>query len=131
DAGRLFVSGLYAAGGPKVTDGLSVEVRQPKTAAGEDGESVTTTYEALAKFELPSGSYEVLVSVGQAMRSFAVKVVSGETTRLEAVLDAGVAAIKAPKAETLEIVRAERDINGAREIVATSHDEQFSAALNA
>jgi Ca-activated chloride channel family protein len=131
DAGRLFVSGVYAAGGPEVKDGLSVEVRKARNSDDEPGEALATTYDALSKFELPSGSYEVLVSVGQAARSFTVKVASGETTRLNAVLDAGVIALKAPGSEQLDIARAERDINGARETVISTHGGAIDTALNA
>jgi Ca-activated chloride channel family protein len=73
----------------------------------------------------------VLVSVGQAARSFTVKVASGETTRLNAVLDAGVIALKAPGSEQLDIARAERDINGARETVISTHGGAIDTALNA
>jgi Ca-activated chloride channel family protein len=131
DAGRLFVSGVYAAAGPEVKDGLSVEVRKARNSDDEPGESLATTYDALAKFELPSASYEVLVSVGQAARSFTVKVASGETTRLNAVLDAGVIALKAPGSEQLDIARAERDINGERETVISTHSGAIDTALNA
>lgn len=131
DAGRLFVSGLYASGGPKVKTGFAVEVRKPKNADGEAGESVTTHYDELSKFDLPSGDYELLVSVGEARRTFDVKVASGQTTKFEAVLDAGVAAIKAPGSEQLDIARAERDINGVRETVISTHSGAIDTALNA
>ena len=64
DAGKLLVSGVYAPGGPKVENGFVVEVRKPPANAGEDGEWVATDYEALSQFELPSGSYDVVASVG-------------------------------------------------------------------
>jgi Ca-activated chloride channel family protein len=131
DAGRLFVSGVYAPGGPKVKTGFSVEVRQPKNVDGEAGESVATMYDELSKFELPSGSYELNISVGAAKRTFEVKVVSGQTTKLDAVLDAGVVAIKSPGTKYLEVFAAEKDINGDRTSVTYSYDPNFNATLNA
>lgn len=131
DAGRLFVSGLYAPGGPKVTSGLTVEVRKPKNADGEQGDWIATLYEDLSKFDLPSGAYEITVSVGAAKRAFDVKVASGQTTKLVALLDAGVAAIKSPGAKHIEIFAAEKDINGERASVTYSYDASFNATLNA
>jgi Ca-activated chloride channel family protein len=131
DAGRLFVTGLYAPGGPKVKTGFVVEVRQPKNADGEAGESVATMYDELSKFDLPSGSYELNISVGAAKRMFDVKVVSGRTTKLDAVLDAGVVAIKSPGTKYVEIFAAEKDINGERTSVTSSYDSNFNATLNA
>lgn len=129
DAGRLFVSGLYAPGGPKVKAGFVVEVRKPKNADGEAGESVATHYDELSKFDLPSGDYELLVSVGEARRTFDVKVASGQTTKFEAVLDAGVVAIKSPGATAIEVFGAERDINGERASVAHAYGETLNTTL--
>lgn len=131
DAGRLFVNSVYAPGGPKVKTGMAFEVRKPRNADGEQGESFATDYAELSKFELPSGAYELVVSVGAAKRVFDVKVVSGQTTKFEAVLDAGVVAIKTPGAKYTEIFGAERDINGERTSVTYSYESDFNATLPA
>jgi Ca-activated chloride channel family protein len=131
DAGRLLVTGLYAPGGPKVKSGIIVEVRKPKNADGEPGEVVSSRYDELSKFDLPSGAYEVEVAVKPASRVFGVKVVSGETTRLDAILDAGVAGFKGGEVKSVEIVGAERDLNDEREQIAVHYEPNFNLTLRA
>lgn len=131
DVGRLSVSAVYAANGPKVENGLTVEVRQPSNTEGEPGEWVATHYDALSNFDLPAGAYELHIALGAAKRVVNTDIRSGALTRLNANLDAGVAAIKAEGVTQIEIVRAERDINNERRSVHVSYDPQINIALNA
>lgn len=131
DAGRLLVTAVYARGGPKVTSGLTVEVAKPNNVDGEAGEHIASHYDELSKFDLPSGDYRVTVSVGAARRGFDVKVVSGQTVRLAANLEAGVLAFKRGAAQMVEILETESDINGERNRIGAYHDDAVNVALNA
>jgi Ca-activated chloride channel family protein len=130
DAGKLQVSGVYAPGGPKIENGFIVEVRKPPGSAGEQGEWIATEYNALSQFELPSGSYDVITSVGYARQVTRAEVRSGAPTRIDVNLDAGVANIKTGSGKAIEIFSAERDINNQRKYVQTSYDPTLTVALN-
>lgn len=131
DAGKLFVSGLYAANGPKIEKGIAVEIRYVPKADGEQGEWIATHYEPTSQFELPTGSYDVIVSVGAARRVVRADIRSGSPTRLSVNLDAGVLGLKTAGGKAIEIVGAERDINDERRIVHTSYETDLNLALNA
>jgi Ca-activated chloride channel family protein len=92
---------------------------------------VATEYDPLSRFDLPSGSYDVLVGVGQAARTTRVDITSGTPTRLMVDLDAGVASIRAPGAETIEIVAPTKDINGQRASIHTAYGAALDMAFPA
>lgn len=131
DVGKLAVSAVYAANGPKIEDGISVEVYRPANNDTEKPEWVATDYNELSQFDLPAGNYQVVVGVGYAKRMFPVEVKSGDTTRVNFNLEAGVAGFNAPEDSTIEIFDAERDINGKRKWIGTHYDPEKSMALNA
>jgi Ca-activated chloride channel homolog len=130
DVGKLLVSGVYAPGGAKIENGFAVEVRKPPVGAGQEGEWMATDYAALSQFELPSGSYDVIATIGFARRTARAEVRSGAPTQIEVNLDAGVANIKTGSGKVIEIFSAERDINNQRKYVQTSYDPALTVALN-
>lgn len=129
DVGRLLVSGSYSANGPKVEEGIAVEVYRTGKADGSLGEWVATTYEPLSGFDLPSGRYDVKVVVGAASQTAKAEVKSGEPTQINVVLDAGILAASAPGANAVEVLIAGK--GGERRWLATRYDQEFSLALNA
>jgi Ca-activated chloride channel family protein len=129
DVGKLAVSAVYAANGPKVEQGISVEVRRPAKSDTEQPVWVATVYDPISQFDLPAGRYEVVVGVGYAKRAFPAEVKSGETTRVNFNIEAGVAGFSVPEGSTIEIFEAERDINNNRKWVGTHYDDK-SMALN-
>lgn len=131
DVGKLVVSAVYAPNGPKVEQGISVEVKRLPKAEGEEGEWVATVYDPLSQFDLPAGRYTVIVGVGYAKRTFPAEVRSGAATRLNVNLEAGVAGIKVPEGSTIEIFGAARDINNQRVWIGTFYEAESSVALNA
>lgn len=131
DVGKLAVSAVYAANGPKVEDGIAVEIRRPAKRDTDQPEWVATLYDPLSQFDLPAGRYEVVVSIGYAKRVFPAEVKSGDTTRLNLNLEAGVAGISVPEESAVEIFSAERDINNQRAWIGTHYDAEKNIALNA
>jgi Ca-activated chloride channel family protein len=131
DVGKLAVSAVYAPNGPKVEQGIAVEIRRPAKSDTEQPVWIATNYEPISQFDLPAGRYEVVVSVGYAKRVFQAEVKSGDITRVNFNLDAGVAGIVVPDGSTIEIFAAERDINNQRVWIGTHYDAEKSVALNA
>jgi len=131
DAGKLLVSGVYARGGPKIDKGISVEVRALPKSEAEDGDMIAAAYDPISQFDLPSGTYDVVVSVGEARKMVRAEVKSGSTTRLDVNIEAGVLGLKTGNGRTIEIFGAERDINNERQRVYASHEPDLNLALNA
>ncbi|WP_050404361.1 vWA domain-containing protein [Bradyrhizobium embrapense] len=131
DVGKLIVTTTYAEGGPKVEKDLVVAVHQPAKADGDEGEKVAQDYDAESKFDLPGGSYEVVVTVGEAKGTARAEVKSGAPTRINVNLNAGVVGITADGAQEIDILGAERDINDERKRVSVNYDAAASVALSA
>ena len=131
DVGKLAVSAVYAQSGPKVEQGIAVEVRRPAKSDIEQPVWVATVYDPISQFDLPAGRYEVVVGVGYAKRVFPVEIKSGDTLRVNFNLEAGVLGVSVPEGSTVEIFSAERDINNRRTWIGTDYDSEKSVALNA
>lgn len=131
NVGKLAVSAAYAPTGPKVEQGIAVEVRRPAKNDTEKGEWIATLYDPISQFDLPAGRYEVVVSVHYARRVFQVDVKSGDLTRVTFNLDAGVLGTSVPDGSTVEVFGAERDINNQRTWFGTFYEREASTALNA
>jgi Ca-activated chloride channel family protein len=131
DVGKLAVSAVYAQNGPKVEQGIAVEVRRPAKSDTEQPVWVATVYDPISQFDLPAGRYEVVVGVGYAKRIFPVEIKSGDTLRVNFNLEAGVLGVSVPEGSTVEIFSAERDINNRRTWIGTDYDAEKSVALNA
>ncbi len=131
DVGKLIVTTTYAEGGPKVEKDLVVAVHQPAKPDGDEGERVAQEYDPESKFDLPGGSYEVKVTVGEARGTASTEVKSGAPTRVTVNLNAGVVGIKAESAQQIDIYSAERDLNDERKRVAVNYEATYNVALNA
>lgn len=131
EAGSLIVDGLYAAGGPKIEEGIIIEVRKPAKQEGTEGDVVANAYDALSRLDLPAGAYDLIVRVGEASKSQRIEVKAGAQTRITADLQAGVAGIAAPGAQAIEILSARKDINGNRKSIATAYGEEANLTLPA
>lgn len=131
DVGKLSVSALYAPGGPKVENDLIVEVFHPAKSDGEKGEWIATEYKPLSQFDLPSGSYDIVTTVGAAKQVTRTEIKSGLQTRLDVNLNAGVLGLKTGSGKAIEIYGADRDINNQRKYIQTSFEPDLNLALNA
>ncbi|KTT66252.1 hypothetical protein, partial [Sphingomonas endophytica] len=121
----------YAEGGPKVEKDLVVAVHQPAKPDGDEGDKVAQEYDPESKFDLPGGSYEVKVTVGEARGTASTEVKSGAPTRVTVNLNAGVVGIKTDSAQQIDIYSAERDLNDERKHVAVNYEATYNVALNA
>ena len=131
DVGKLIVTSTYAEGGPKVEKDIVVAVDQPAKADGDEGEKVAQEYDAESRFDLPSGSYDVTATVGEAKGTVRAEVKSGAPTRVNVNLNAGVVGIKTDGAQEIDILSAERDLNDERKRVSVSYDPATNVALTA
>lgn len=131
DVGKLLVSGRYSDAGPKIDKDIVVEVRALPKTPDEKGEWIATEYNALSRFDLPTGSYDVVFIVGAASHTTRTEIKSGADTRLDININAGVLGLKTGNGKFVEIVEAEPDINNERKTVHTGYEPSFNIALNA
>ncbi len=131
DVGKLMVSGIYSTGGPKAEKNTAFEVFQPSSSI-EGGETkwVATAYDPVSKFDLPSGKYQLKLTVGIASKTVETEIKSGALTKVEIVLDAGVLGWKGAPSENLEIREGKAGLEGEKKWLHTSYDDEGNLAMN-
>jgi len=129
--GRAVLNAAYAPGMKVEEGGLFVEIFKAAKKLDGSRESVAYGYGPDTGHDLPAGDYVMLgrMDKGEAEAPFSIKV--GETTNVEAVLDAGVLAVSAPGADFIEIFGAKKDIQGKRTSFAYNYGETFQVTLPA
>jgi Ca-activated chloride channel homolog len=131
DVGTLSATALYAPGGPEIAKDPAIEIRNKPGIEGGEGKWIATKYGAKTNFELPSGKYDVKLSVGTAMSVTEVEIKSGERTEITLVLDGGILGWKAAGAANIEFVEAKLNIEGQRKYLTTVYGEEGNLAFNA
>lgn len=128
--GVLTVTAVYADGGPAVEDGgMYVEVVSAKKALDGSRKAFGGGYGPENAFQLPPGEYLVQARLGQATAEAPAKVVTGEASDVEVVLNAGVLAAAAPGAYSIEVLDAKKDLQGNRDSVAHAYGEELQTTL--
>jgi Ca-activated chloride channel family protein len=129
--GRAVVNAAYAAGMKVEDGGLFVEILKSAKKLDGSRESVVSGYGPDSAHEVPPGDYVLRARIGEAEAETPFSVKVGETTDVEVVLDAGVLAISAPGAHSIEILGAKKDIQGKRKSFSYSYGEEFQTTLPA
>lgn len=109
----------------------SVEVYEAKTALDGSRKRVTGGYGAGQQFTLPPGDYVAIGSKDQATAEVAFTVKPGERMDVKIVLNAGVLAMEAPGARTIEVFHAKKDLQGNRKSVVSSYGEAAQTTIPA
>jgi Ca-activated chloride channel homolog len=128
-AGRLIVTGRYAAAGPAARDELAVDIRRLPGTDGAPGEAVSSGYGPEASFDLPGGGYEIVASVGAAQVIERVEVEPGATRRVAITLGAGMTRITTAGSNAIEVFAAEA--GGGRRSMGVGYDGRFDVTLPA
>ena len=130
--GHLTANAVYAEGGDRVTDGgLSFDVKKAKKKIDGTRDDVGTGYGPDSKRWLPAGDYVVEVTMDQAHVEIPVTVTAGGQTDVEAVLNAGVAAISSDGAKEIGVFGAKKNINGERPAFSHGYDPTLQTTLPA
>jgi Ca-activated chloride channel homolog len=125
-AGVAVVDAYYVEGMIMDTTQHSVEIANAAKALDGSRASVTTSYGPGQQFVLPPGDYVAIVNQGVATAEvpFAVKV--GERVDVPVILNAGVLAITATGANSIEVLDGKVDITGNRKSRAFEYTEATS-----
>lgn len=130
--GHVAVNAYYTEGGEKADNpGIGFEVVSAKKSLDGTRESVEHEYGPDSQFQLPAGDYVVVATLGfaKAEQPFTVKV--GEAQNVDVTLNAGVLAVSAPGAESIEILEARKNIEGNRKSIGHSYDEDYQTVIPA
>jgi Ca-activated chloride channel homolog len=125
-AGLAAVDAYYVEGMIMDTTQHAVEIAAAAKAIDGSRASITTSYGPGQQFTLAPGDYVAIVTQGAASAevSFTVKV--GERVDVPVILNAGVLAVTATGANSIEVLDAKVDISGNR----VSRDYQYTENLN-
>lgn len=119
-AGVAVVDAFYVEGMIMDTTQHAVEILKAKKALDGRQESVAVSYGPGQSFTLPPGDYVARINQGAAQMDAPFTVKPGERTEVKVVLNAGVLAITAAGANSIEVLDAKADIAGNR--IARSYD---------
>ncbi len=129
-AGLAGFQALYAPGVPVEGD-QSFDILEAKAALDGSRTKIDTIYGAGDGPELPPGDYVVVASVGRAQAEMPFTVRPGERTEVQVVLNAGIAAVTAPNANSIEILSGKAALDGNRERFETFYGETGEVTLPA
>lgn len=128
-SGLAVVDGYYVEGMLMENTQHSVEIYEAKKALDGSRNRLTTNYGPAAQFELPAGDYVVVVSQGAALAEVPFTVKTGERVDVSVILNAGILAVTAPGANSIEVFEAKADINGYRKQVGFDYAAEASFTL--
>ena len=107
----------------------AVEILGSKMALDGSRKSFGYAYGAGARFDLPAGDYLAVVGLHAASVEVPFTVKVGERTEVKAVLNAGVLAVSAAGATSIEVFAAEPDLNGSRKSLAFDYAETLNKTM--
>jgi Ca-activated chloride channel family protein len=130
--GRVAISVYYTAGGDKSdASGISVQIVKAKKQVDGSRVDVERAYGPDSRFWLPADDYVAVTSLDLAAteQPFSVKV--GDDLDIRVPLNAGVLAISAPGAYSIEILSAAKDIQGKRKSLGLSYGDSWQQTIGA
>ena len=112
-SGIVLNKAIYAEGGPAVDSGeVFFEVVEAKKTLDGKRKSLTYSYGTGTKLDVPAGDFVLTARLGSATNEIPFSVKAGEMKEVVVNLNAGVLAVKAPGAASVEILVATKDIQG-------------------
>ena len=106
--------------------GQWIEVFEAKTALDGSRKSVAGGYGAGQEFTLPPGDYLAVANKDEASGELAFTVKPNERTDVKVVLNAGVLAVTAPGAGSIEVFSAKKAIDGSRKSIRFEYGEEIN-----
>ncbi len=121
---------FYAPGVPVEGD-QTFHILEAKAALDGERARIETLYGAGDGPGLPPGDYVAEATVGRATVEVPFTVVAGQRVEVQAVLNAGIAAVSAPNAGRIDILAAAAGLDGSREVIETFYGDAGEVTLPA
>ena len=129
-SGVILNKAIYAAGGPEVdSSNVFFEVVEAKKNIDGSRKSVAYNYGTGTKLDVPSGDFVLTAKLGSATGEIPFSVKAGEMKEVTVDMNAGVLAIAAPGAYSVEILEAKKDIQGNRKSISTQYGAEVQDTL--
>lgn len=125
-AGLAAIDGYYTEGMMMEDSGHAVTVMAAKQSIDGSRERIETNYGMGTQFTLPPGDYIALVELGLASGESAFTVKPGERVDVPVMLNAGVMAVKAVGASSIEVYAGKPKIDGSRDRLTTEYTEDLN-----
>lgn len=129
--GRATVNAYYAEGVKVEEGGLAVKILEAKKDLQGNRKEVSYAYGPDSGHDLPPGDYVAYLEMDQAVMEVPFTIETGTLTEVNGVLDAGVLAVAAPNAYSIDIFSAKKDIQGNRKQFGNAYGEERTATLPA
>ncbi|MGQ3211450.1 vWA domain-containing protein [Shinella sp.] len=129
-SGIVLNKAIYAAGGPEVDSGnMFFEVVETKKNIDGTRKSIANSYGTGTKIDVPPGDHVLTAKLGLATGEIPFTVKAGEMKEVVVNIDAGVLAITAPDAYSIEILNAKKDIQGNQKSMSTNYGAEYQETL--
>ncbi|MFD2055139.1 VWA domain-containing protein [Mesorhizobium calcicola] len=130
--GHVVFNAYYVAGGDKAdSSGLGFQIVKAKKKIDGSRDDVEHSYGPDSKFWLPPDDYVAVTTLDLAVveQPFSIKV--GDNQDIKVPLDAGVLAMSAPGAYSIEILSPKKDIQGNRKALGLSYGDAWQQTIAA
>lgn len=130
--GHAVINAFYTAGGDKADNsGISFEIVKAKKKIDGSRESVEHSYGPDSKFWLPPDDYVALTTLDLAVAEQPFTIKAGDNQDIKVPLDAGVLAMSAPGAYSIEVFSSKKDIEGKRKSLGLSYGDSWQQTIPA
>ncbi|TIQ38077.1 MAG: VWA domain-containing protein [Mesorhizobium sp.] len=124
--GHAVLNAFYTAGGDKADNsGIGFEIVKAKKKIDGSRESVEHSYGPDSKFWLPPDDYVALTTLDLAVVEQPFSIKAGDNQDVKVALDAGVLAMSAPGAYSIEVFSSKKDIEGKRKSLGLSYGDSW------
>ncbi|WP_224544199.1 vWA domain-containing protein [Mesorhizobium sp. CA16] len=130
--GHAVLNAYYTAGGDKADNsGIGFEVVKAKKKIDGSRESVEHSYGPDSKFWLPPDDYVAVTTLDLAVVEQPFSIKAGDNQDIKVALDAGVLAMSAPGAYSIEVLSSKKDIEGKRKSLGLTYGDSWQQAIPA
>ncbi|MDX8506944.1 vWA domain-containing protein [Mesorhizobium captivum] len=130
--GHAMLNAYYTAGGDKADNsGIGFEIVKAKKKIDGSRESVEHSYGPDSKFWLPPDDYVALTTLDLAVVEQPFSINAGDNQDVKVALDAGVLAMSAPGAYSIEVFSSKKDIEGKRKSLGLSYGDSWQQTIPA
>ncbi|MEI9405860.1 vWA domain-containing protein [Mesorhizobium argentiipisi] len=130
--GHAVLNAYYTAGGDKADNsGIGFEIVKAKKKIDGSRESVEHSYGPDSKFWLPPDDYVALTTLDLAVVEQPFSIKAGDNQDVKVALGAGVLAMSAPGAYSIEVLSSKKDIGGKRKSLGLTYGDSWQQTIPA
>ncbi|PBB39542.1 VWA domain-containing protein [Mesorhizobium sp. WSM3868] len=130
--GHAVLNAYYTAGGEKADNsGIGFEIIKAKKKIDGSRESVEHSYGPDSKFWLPPDDYVALTTLDLAVVEQPFSIKAGDNQDVKVALGAGVLAMSAPGAYSIEVFSSKKDIEGKRKSLGLTYGDSWQQTIPA